>query len=79
MLSGQDGLFRRAFGDDPDVVASAPGRANLLGEHVDYVGGPVLPVAIDLRTAVAVRLRSSGESRATSLQDGAVTDRKSVV
>ena len=66
-------LFRRAFGDDPDVVASAPGRANLLGEHVDYVGGPVLPVAIDLRTAVAVRLRSSGESRATSLQDGAVT------
>ncbi len=62
-------LFRRSFGDDPDVVASSAGRANLIGEHVDYVGGPVLPIAIDTRTAVAVRLRTSGESRAVSLQD----------
>ena len=65
-------LFRRAFGDDPDVVASAPGRANLIGEHVDYVGGPVLPFALQMRTGVAVRLRSSGASRAVSLQDGGV-------
>ncbi len=65
-------LFRRAFGDDPDVVASAPGRANLIGEHVDYVGGPVLPFALDLRTAVAVRVRPTGASRAVSLQDGGV-------
>ena len=64
-------LFRRAFGDDPDVVASAPGRANLIGEHVDYVGGPVLPIALEMRTAVAVRLRDAGESRAASLQDSA--------
>lgn len=65
-------LFRRAFGDDPDVVASAPGRANLIGEHVDYVGGPVLPIAIQMRTGVAVRFRASGESRAVSLQDGGI-------
>jgi galactokinase len=32
--------------------ASAPGRANLLGEHVDHQGGTVLPVAINLRTHV---------------------------
>ncbi|MBI3790211.1 MAG: hypothetical protein HY275_04965 [Gemmatimonadetes bacterium] len=63
-------LFRRAFGADPDVVASAPGRANLIGEHVDYVGGPVLPIALGMRTAVAVRVRKDGESRGVSLQDG---------
>jgi galactokinase len=37
----------------PVVLASAPGRVNLLGEHTDYNGGPVLPVALERRTAVA--------------------------
>lgn len=48
------GLFERAYGRAPAVVASAPGRVNLLGEHIDYHGGHVLPVATDTRTAVAV-------------------------
>lgn len=46
-------LFRERFGVAPAAVASAPGRVNLIGEHVDYHGGHVLPVATAWRTAVA--------------------------
>jgi len=46
-------LFRERFGSQPTLLASAPGRVNLLGEHTDYNGGPVLPFAISRRTAVA--------------------------
>ncbi len=47
-------LFAQTFGRDPAAVASAPGRINLIGEHVDYHGGHVMPCAIGERTAVAV-------------------------
>jgi len=46
--------FRSVYQTDPAMAASAPGRVNLIGEHLDYNGGPVLPVALDRRTAVAV-------------------------
>jgi galactokinase len=46
-------LFQQRFGSRPLILVSAPGRVNLLGEHIDYNGGPVLPVAIERRTVVA--------------------------
>jgi galactokinase len=46
-------LFQRTYGSSPPVVASAPGRVNLIGEHLDYNGGPVLPFAIQRRVWVA--------------------------
>ncbi|MGQ0765501.1 MAG: galactokinase [Gemmatimonadota bacterium] len=48
-------LFRSNFGVEPTVIASAPGRVNLIGEHTDYNGGQVLPIAIGHRTWVAAR------------------------
>eukprot|EP00934_Nitzschia_sp_Nitz4_P002139 Nitzschia sp. Nitz4//scaffold4_size323378//235357//236619//NITZ4_000693-RA/size323378-processed-gene-0.301-mRNA-1//1//CDS//3329553498//2139//frame0 len=47
-------LFTRHFPSqaDPSVIAVAPGRVNLIGEHVDYTGGFVLPFAIDYSTVV---------------------------
>jgi galactokinase len=45
--------YRERFGAAPEIVASAPGRVNLIGEHTDYSGGFVLPCAIDRRVAVA--------------------------
>lgn len=35
------------FGKEPDVVAYAPGRVNLIGEHTDYNDGFVLPMVIN--------------------------------
>ncbi|MBA3554007.1 MAG: galactokinase [Gemmatimonadales bacterium] len=46
-------LFATDFSGRPHALASAPGRVNLIGEHTDYNGGPVLPVALERRTAVA--------------------------
>jgi galactokinase len=46
--------YREQFGEEPGLVASAPGRVNLIGEHTDYNGGFVLPCAIDRRIAVAI-------------------------
>jgi galactokinase len=46
--------YKDRFGEDPEVVASAPGRVNLIGEHTDYNGGFVLPCAVERRVAAAV-------------------------
>jgi galactokinase len=47
--------FRETFGEQAALFAEAPGRVNLIGEHTDYNGGFVLPVAID-RTVVSAAL-----------------------
>jgi len=57
-------LFADRFGREPDVIASAPGRVNLIGEHTDYNGGEVLPIAISRRTWVAAGKRA-GTAKAT--------------
>jgi galactokinase len=49
-------LFTTSFASQATVVTSAPGRVNLIGEHTDYNGGPVLPVAVERRTAAAARV-----------------------
>ncbi len=48
---------------------SAPGRVNLMGEHLDYNGGPVLPIAIDRRTTVVAKVRGDAEICVTSEQE----------
>ena len=50
--------FEAAIESTPMFFAEAPGRVNLIGEHTDYSGGFVLPVAIALRTRVELRLRN---------------------
>jgi galactokinase len=65
--SGARDYFRTVFGGNPDTIGSAPGRVNIIGEHTDYNGGQVLPIAIDRRTYVAIRARpDAGFSRIVS-------------
>lgn len=47
--------FEEIFNAAPSVMAEAPGRVNLLGEHTDYNGGFVLPTAISQKTTVQMR------------------------
>lgn len=63
-------LFERLHGYIPAGVWAAPGRVNLIGEHVDYNGGPVLPIALPHRTYVALSPRTDRLVRLGSGREG---------
>lgn len=52
--------FQERFGGPATHLARAPGRVNLIGEHIDYNGLPVLPLALQREARVAFRPRSDG-------------------
>lgn len=58
--------FEAQFGRPPDQTAFAPGRVNLIGEHIDYNGGTVLPAALPLGVTVALAARSDDAIRVAS-------------
>jgi galactokinase len=69
--------FKKAYGRPARWLAGAPGRVNIIGEHIDYNDGFVLPMAIDRYTVVAaaptadrarrIQLRSTAGDGAISL------------
>ena len=59
--------FARRHGGAPTWIARAPGRVNLIGDHTDYNGGFVLPMAIDRAVWIALRARTDAEVHAWSL------------
>ena len=67
-MSAIEEKFLKTFGEEPDLVAAAPGRVNLIGEHIDYSEGFVLPFAIKDRTLAAVRKRGDSSVRIASAQ-----------
>ena len=62
--------FQEIFGTSPDIVAAAPGRVNLIGEHIDYSDGFVMPFAIKDRTYAAISVRDDHKVRIASVQLG---------
>ena len=48
--------FEKNYQAKPDFIASAPGRVNIIGEHIDYEGYGVLPAAIEKDCLIAVKV-----------------------
>jgi galactokinase len=64
--ASQEALIH-AFGPGGEIpTVSAPGRVNLIGEHIDYHALAVLPIALQRRVTIAFRLRDDGRIRAVS-------------
>ncbi len=61
------GAHRQTFGGLPALVAQAPGRINLIGEHTDYNDGFVLPAAIDRDVVIVATPRPDRQLRLQSL------------
>lgn len=78
MIDALTSLFRETYRAVPELVARAPGRVNLIGEHTDYNDGFVLPCAISRQTMVAARRRNDGQVRIVAGDLGGATTSFSV-
>ena len=74
LLAALTERFRREFGGDRPRLFFAPGRINLVGAHLDYNGGDVLPMAVDRGIYAAAALRDDGRLRLRSLDQKLAVD-----
>lgn len=57
-------MFAETFGEGGELrIFTSPGRVNLIGEHVDYCGGPVMPAALTMKTTIIARKRDDRRLR----------------
>ncbi|XP_077989098.1 N-acetylgalactosamine kinase-like [Glandiceps talaboti] len=54
-------VFTSKFGSNPSFYARAPGRVNIIGEHIDYCGYSVLPMAIEQDIVMAASPNTTGQ------------------
>ncbi len=66
LVGGASQRYEQRFGAPPRWIVAAPGRVNLIGEHVDYCDGFVMPMALDRYTVIAAGEAPGDEARLTS-------------
>ena len=59
--------FETHYGEAPALIAHAPGRVNIIGEHTDYNEGFVFPAAINFGTWVAATKRADNDIVVTAM------------
>lgn len=59
--------FKEIFGNEPNKIVLSPGRINIIGEHIDYNDGYVLPAAIDKIICFAFAKNNTNTSRVVAL------------
>lgn len=62
LINDTSEAFRSVFQSEPERIFLAPGRINIIGEHVDYSDGFVLPAAIDKHICFAVKKTDDSET-----------------
>jgi len=74
-------FFKETFHAEPEIIVLSPGRINIIGEHIDYNDGFVLPAAIDKIICFAFRKNESNASRiiAIDLEDELELDLQSPI
>ena len=60
--------FHKIFSVNPEIISSAPGRINIIGEHTDYTGGYVLPATIDKKIYFLASKRKALKAHIWSVQ-----------
>ncbi|GFO42500.1 galactokinase [Plakobranchus ocellatus] len=70
LLAEASAAFLKRFGSKPTLAAKAPGRVNLIGEHTDYNGGFVFPMALPMVTVVVGSPTKTGTCRVETLTPG---------
>ncbi|KAK9909559.1 hypothetical protein WJX75_004129 [Coccomyxa subellipsoidea] len=62
--------FKEKYGKAPEIIGRSPGRVNLIGEHIDYEGYSVLPMAIKQDTIVAISESGDDKVHVANLRSG---------
>ena len=62
LLARGEQEFRSRYSRGPEILVAAPGRVNLIGEHVDYNDGLVLPMAVERHVAIAAAIRDERQT-----------------
>ena len=63
LINNTVAFFKKTFGNEPQKIVLSPGRINIIGEHIDYNDGYVLPAAIDKIICFAFEKSNSKNSR----------------